>query len=262
MENNKFIEPYNEEYSKNYDEFWGNNERFKKEVEFHIECISKFVKGDLKWLDAGCGTGFFLKQMNHKNSAGFDISETMLSAAKKNYPDALFYKQHSLIQKNDDWLNSWDFISCTGQPWAYLKNLNDFELMIENFSNWLSDKGSLLIMINDSEDYLNIDTNISANDEINNYKIISKAIILDTYDNGVCHKGLIFPTFSTWLGWLEAYFDKIELFTQKIDGYSIKRRAVVCSGKKLSSENESNFFVDGIKFRKSELNNKIWQLNQ
>src|SRR4051794_568056 len=117
--------PYDEYYASLYDSIWGKNTIWKAEAKFHIQTIAELLKPDTKWLDAGCGTGFFLSQFPEVSRTGFDLSSAMLKEAQKANPSAEAFHQMNLMDDKPEWVNQWGLVTCTGQPWSYLPTLAD-----------------------------------------------------------------------------------------------------------------------------------------
>lgn len=89
-------------------------EGYKEETVKFLESIN--VAKNSKFLDVGCGTGWFLALLRRhgwKNLSGLDISPDMLAIAKEMVPDILFLE--SPIQEIDESAGGgYDVITCLG----------------------------------------------------------------------------------------------------------------------------------------------------
>src|SRR5690606_38585100 len=84
------------------------------------------------------------------------FSKAMIEEAKKRNPGVRFYHQ-SILDSNDKLENKYNFVSCTGQPWSYLTNLDELEQAAANLAKWTSDNGICMLSQLDISDLLKID---------------------------------------------------------------------------------------------------------
>lgn len=240
MNNKKFVEPYNDDYAKMYNHIWPQNPIHKDEANSHIETIKSLLTLNTRWLDAGCGTGYFLSHFSEISRAGFDLSETMIEIAKNANPGALFLDTHDLSKPNSEWNNNWDLVTCTGQPWAYLGSLELIEKSVENLWSWVSSGGKLFLTPLDIQDLFGVEVKYHfTEEEAQSVNSLMNAVI-STYNesNEVGHLNLIYPNLDQWVRWLGKFFGKIEIGTwDNVQSYSFPRRYLVCSNKKSKHDN-------------------------
>lgn len=233
---NRFVPPYNETYAELYNELWPLNPTFIKESEFHIETIKRFIAPDGSWLDTGCGTGYFLSQFRGFKRAGFDKSEPMLRKASEANPDAEFLSHHDISKPNQKWNNKWSLVTCTGQPWSYLRRIDLIETTVKNLYDWTEQVNGkciltpvdVLDMFNLRPEYVfELKKHLSTPTTMN-------AIVWSHKESETMHQheNLMYPNFDQWVRWFSIYFNQIELIQWPIEGYNIPRRCLVCSRKK------------------------------
>lgn len=229
---------YGSEYALLYDKLWIDNPVWREEMKFIQSLIAYHINIDKKWLDAGCGTGFFLKNFKGFPRAGFDLSESMLEVAKDGNEDCLFIKKHDISMPMEEWNNQWDFISCTGQPWCYLSSIQQIENVVKNIYNWLTCDGKCLLVPDDVQSAFNCLFNytfdIKSSQEAN--KQILNAIIWSFNDGYAIHKYMIYPLIDQWVRWFSVYFERIDIVSKKFDTHKIPRAYILCSKKRKTPE--------------------------
>ena len=241
----RYVPPYNEEYSQNYDERWPENKFWKEEVNFTSSLINQLLNNCSRWLDAGCGTGYYLKQFSHIYRTGFDLSETMLDIAKKNNSHTVLFKLHDISKEMNDWKNKWDLVTCTGQPWAYLENMRLIERVVKNLYDWTSDSGSCLLIPDDIQSayglsirYNFFESDYSCQDNVLN------ALIWTYIDDEFNHKYLVYPLLDQWIRWFSKYFEEIHIEYKKFKTHVEPRTYIICKRKKkLPNNDRANIFI-------------------
>jgi SAM-dependent methyltransferase len=224
---------YKGDYALKYDEMWIDNPKWRPETAYIQSIIAKNISSNIKWLDAGCGTGFFLKKFKGFQRAGFDISEDMLELAKIDNEDCLFLMKHNICEPFHDWNGKWDFISCTGQPWAYLNSINEIVNVVLNFYNWLSPSGKCLLVPDDVQIAFNINYHYNFNvEEFHNKYQVLNALVWSIKDPYSVHKYLIYPMLDQWVRWFSVYFERIDILSKKFDTHVVPRTYLICSNKR------------------------------
>jgi SAM-dependent methyltransferase len=201
--------PYDEYYASIYNDVWGKSDKWKAEANFHIETIEKFIKPGTKWLDAGCGTGYFLSHFPDVYRGGFDLSTAMLSEARKANPSAQFLEEMNLIDIRRDWENKWNLVTCTGQPWSYFRTLEEIEKTVENLSKWTTKDGYCILTPIDISDFLG--------EQVPNY--FNEALIPSgspiitgihwTYNDLNIVDNCLSPNLDQWVRWFSKWCKKI-----------------------------------------------------
>jgi SAM-dependent methyltransferase len=227
--------PYGENYASQYNNIWGNSEKWGAEAKFHIETISSFIKADTRWLDAGCGTGYFLSHFPDVYRAGFDLSPFMLSEARKANPNAQFFQEMNLLDNKPEWENSWNLVTCTGQPWSYFKTLEEIEQTVENLSKFTSKDGVCILTPIDISDFIGYHVPVFFNEKDipNEVPVITAVNWIYKELEDVEHQCL-YPNLDQWVRWFSKYFYKIEIIQWPHEPafLVIPRRVIVCSEKR------------------------------
>ncbi len=152
MNKSDVLNIFSENYAKEYNERFLLEPFSKVSSDFELSVLKELISSESKWLDVGCGTGYFLSHFPNIKRAGFDISPFMLEEAKRANPDAIFLEEGDCRNEYPEWNEQWTLVSCIWQPYTYFDSFSEFEILIDNMINWLSVGGDLFIPILDMED--------------------------------------------------------------------------------------------------------------
>ncbi|MEZ4804749.1 MAG: class I SAM-dependent methyltransferase [Bacteroidia bacterium] len=153
MKKNNLIEIYNREYVNKYNEKYLTNPFSKISLNFELDILKSLINTDSKWLDVGCGTGYYLSQFPGLERAGLDISPEMIKEAREVNPDALYIREGDFRNDIPEWHNTWSLISCMWYPYSYLDTMEELERTVHNLVKWLSIGGDLFLPVADLEDF-------------------------------------------------------------------------------------------------------------
>lgn len=114
--------------------------------ELWIDVIHHYTGDAASVLDAGCGTGRILKQLNIKEKYGFDISQDMIAYAQRQIAreDMHLSVQNMLSFKYE---RTFDAIIATNDVINYLKNKSEVSQVLENVSHHLNPGGVFIFDI-------------------------------------------------------------------------------------------------------------------
>ncbi|MEZ5346257.1 MAG: class I SAM-dependent methyltransferase [Pyrinomonadaceae bacterium] len=144
---------FSAEYAKEYNDRFLLEPLSKVNSDFELSVLKELLSPQTKWLDVGCGTGYFLSQFPDIKRAGLDISPFMLEEAKRANPNAIFFKEGDCRKEYPEWNAEWNLVSCMWLPYTYFDSFSEFETLTTNMINWLSDGGDLLLPVMDIEDF-------------------------------------------------------------------------------------------------------------
>ena len=127
-----------------YDQIYLKRKDYKRESEIVQNIIKRFgPKPSKTLLDVGCGTGEHLKYLSgHFLCTGLDISEEMISKAKKKVPNAKFIVANMRDFKLQD---KFDVITCLFSSIGYVQNQRNLVKTLRNFHDHLNDHGLTLV---------------------------------------------------------------------------------------------------------------------
>jgi len=229
---------YNEQYASVYNGVWWETDMWKPAGDFHISTLASLLKTSKNWLDVGCGTGYFLSKFPEVERFGLDLSPDMLDKARVANPGAEFFHQ-SMTEKNESLEGRFDLVSCTGQPWLYLSDMDAIERAVIRMAEWTSPTGTCMLAPFDLFDVLGMDLPADFYD-------ISTTITRDTtptplgfiwtykeFDGN--YYSLLSPNLDQWVRWFSVFFRRVEiLFRSDVPRGSLQalRRIILCSEKR------------------------------
>lgn len=143
---------FDEGYAADYNEKFIFAEWPKHGADFEASVLSDLIDDETRWLDVGCGTGYFLSLFPGVARAGLDISPAMLDQARAANPDALFLREGSFLEDAPEWHGAWSLVSCIWQPYHYVQSIREVEQLVENMARWTAPGGACFIPILDLED--------------------------------------------------------------------------------------------------------------
>ena len=117
-----------------------------------LEAIGRRVTNSSRWLDVGCGTGYFLSHFPGVQRAGIDLSPSMLAKARVANPDALFFREADFRDNENQWQDEWTIVTCTGEPYSYVESMKEIETLVANLACWTSPAGMCLLAVQDVTD--------------------------------------------------------------------------------------------------------------
>lgn len=120
------------------------NENNKNIKQSFIEVADEVALKPFKTLaDVGCATGAFPNYLKSRfpnaEISGIDYLETLLSKARKDFPDIIF--QQGDVTNNASITEKFDVITMLG----VLSMFDDYKMVLDNVLSWLNPKGRLII---------------------------------------------------------------------------------------------------------------------
>ena len=228
---------YGPMYAQRYEDTWQNADVWAPEAVHHVTTLGELLVGVDRWLDVGCGTGYFLSQFPGVARAGIDLSPAMLERARANNPDALFFREGDISVDVPEWHDEWDLVTSTGQAWGYLATMAEIAQVARNMAGWTAPGGTLMLQAPDLMDLtgLRIPYHFAPERPPANTNVITAAV-WTCYEEDVIHQNLIWPSLDQWVQWLAPHFEAIDLFRWPHDPpppyLSVPRCVLVATGKR------------------------------
>jgi SAM-dependent methyltransferase len=130
-------------FAKFYDQAMGNRENTAEQINQFIKAVNPQAK---TLLELGCGTGGVLKHLaKNYQVSGLDLSDGMLTIAKKQLTKVNFYHQSMVDFKITE---HFDVIICIFDSINHLTKWNDWKKVFKNAHHHLTDNGIFIFDIN------------------------------------------------------------------------------------------------------------------
>lgn len=231
---------YGKSYAEGYAALWQDDDAWQPETRNHLASIAGLVGPGRRWLDVGCGTGYFLSKFPGVERAGTDLSPSMLDEARAANPDALFFREGDFRDDVPEWHDQWDVVTCTGQPWSYLKTIEEFHLLVENLARWTAPDGVCFVPLLDLADLTGISTPYPPINEprVLGELVVTGAIWSSNDVGGGVHRNMLAPALGYWLELFSEHFHRVEVvrWPHEPTFLPIARRNVLASGKRRPGE--------------------------
>lgn len=230
---------YGGSYAAGYEQTWQHHGAWQAEARLYVQSLGEQIQDGTRWLDVGCGTGWFLGQFPGVARAGVDLSPDMLRQAKVNNPDALFFRQGDIRDDVPEWHDAWDLVSSTGQAWGYVDTIDEVEQVARNMARWTAPNGMLFVQPPDIADLTGcqIPYNFTGEAYPNDTAAIT-GIVWTYHDEGGIHANQVYPSLDVWVRWLAQWFRRVEVATWPHDPPSLRvpRKLVLASQKRLDGD--------------------------
>lgn len=226
---------YDSNYASEYNERYLLNPFSKTSSFTELSILKQLINNNTKWLDLGCGTGYFLSEFPGISRAGLDISPKMLETAKAVNSDALFFREGDFRQEVPEWNNNWSLVTCMWGAYCYVDSVREAENVIENITNWTKTGGSVFLPVLDLED-VRPNTRIEYEHHVPAY---GGTIAITSFtwswqeENGTFHQHLVSPPAEHFIKLMQPHFDNIEVvrYPPYMTGW-VSRKAILAMGKR------------------------------
>lgn len=230
-------ELYDATHADRYEQTWQLSDVWSRESVHYVRSIGEHLHEGSRWLDVGCGTGYFLSRFPDVERAGIDLSPAMLARARANNPGDVELREGDIAVDIEEWHGQWDLVTSTGQAWGYLSSMEEIEQAARNMAAWTREGGVLLVQPADLTDLTGhrLDYDFSGEPPAPNTTIVTGAI-WTYYEEDDVHWNQIWPSLDQWVNWLAHDFEKIEIANWPHDPpppyLAYPRRILVASGKR------------------------------
>ncbi|MFD2784718.1 class I SAM-dependent methyltransferase [Hymenobacter rubripertinctus] len=239
MKSTDVLEVYDAEYAADY------NDRFlllpgaRSNTDADLALLRQQLGPSARWLDIGCGTGYFLSQFPGVARAGYDLSAAMLARAQAASPDALFFRQGDFRNEVPEWRAQWSLVTCMWSAYSYCETVKEVEQVVANMITWTRPEGAIFIPILDLEE-LRATPVLYHTDSAGMYPgdfwITGCTWSWNEGDTGKTHHHLIAPQIEHFVRLLAPYFDKVEVVRHPAPAGGNPRRAVLATRRRAAPD--------------------------
>lgn len=139
---------YDDEYAASYDEKFLDSPLCRSGTEHQLELLKQFLADGGTWLDAACGTGYFLRHFPHIERAGIDISPAMIHRAREGNP-GIPLLLHDFREPLLSWESRWDLVTCMWYAYGLVSTMDELDKVIRNMWSWTSPSGTCFVPLGD-----------------------------------------------------------------------------------------------------------------
>lgn len=228
MKADEVVRLYDDAYASAYDERFLLNDLDRESSDFEAELLRDLLTDGARWLDVGCGTGYFLSKFPGVARAGLDLSPAMLDVARARNPDALELRRGDFREPVAEWNRAWTLVSCMWAAFSYVDTIRELEQLVLNMTAWTSPGGTVLIP---TLELPHLGESVPFSHRVQHYggRVFVNGYTWSWEDTAGekqhCH--MILPHTEQFISWLAPYFDRIELVA-----YPSGRRAVLATGRR------------------------------
>jgi SAM-dependent methyltransferase len=234
------LEVYDDEYAAAYDDRFLLAAWPKQGADFEADVLRGLLRDGSRWLDVGCGTGYFLSLFPEVSRAGIDLSPSMLERARAANPDALFFEERDFREDVPEWRGAWSVVSCMWTAYNYVQSVLEVEQLVANMVRWTEPGGAVFIPVMDLED-IRPHTVLPYEEHPDVWGgTIALTSITWTWDEpgtGKRHEHLVAPHVGHFVRLLERDFTTVEVVRYPLfmPGF-VSRKAVVATGRREPGE--------------------------
>jgi SAM-dependent methyltransferase len=219
---------YDAEYARAYDGRFLLGAANESNSAFELDLIAGLLGEGARWLDLGCGSGWFLSRFPGVARAGLDLSPAMVAEARSRNPDALFVRQGDFRDPVPEWEGAWTLVSCMWAPYSYLDTIGEVGTLVSNMAAWTAPGGAVLLPVLDLP-YLG-----DAIPHAHEVEHFGGTVTIDGYvwswedrSGGKRHERMILPHPARLVEWLAPHFGCVRVLR-----YPNGRRAVLATGRR------------------------------
>jgi SAM-dependent methyltransferase len=225
---------YDYTYANDYNERYLSNPFSKVTTDTELNVLKSIIHPSARWLDLGCGTGYFLSQFPGIQRAGLDVSPEMIKLAGESNPDALFFKQGDFRQDHAEWLGAWTLVTCMWGAYCYVDTVQEAEQVIQNMIRWTQTEGTIFLPVIDFADVRPfLETPYEQVLDILGGVVAITSITWTWEENGKIHEHLVSPHIEHIVNQLKPFFNKIEIL--RYPPYKenwVSRKAILATGRR------------------------------
>jgi SAM-dependent methyltransferase len=238
---------YDQPYAEAYDQRFLLDAWPKQGAEFELEIIRRCLPKGSRWLDVGCGTGWFLSKVPNVERAGLDLSPAMVARSREANPGASFIEERSFLDDEPSWHGQWDLVTCLWQPYNYVDDVTQVELLLKNMAGWTKPGGAVFIPVVDLEDIRpHVDVPYEVEPDVWGGTIALTSITWTWHEPGTgkVHQHLVAPQAGHFVRVLSTWFRKVEVLRYPpTEPGGVPRKAILATERRGSDDDGADAVV-------------------
>ncbi len=233
-------------YAKDYNELWHLGGEWAGETGHHLDTLRSLIGPDTRWLDVGCGSGFYLSQFPGVVRGGLDLTPEMLAEAASGSPDAEVFRQGDMRDDVEEWHDSWDLVTSTGQAWTYVDTVGEVHTVADNMARWTAPGGKVFVQVVDLLDFADATLPYNWTGERAPYETFVSGTVWSTWDGEKIHEDMIAPSLDLWVQWFSKHFKRIEIirWPHWPAVVRVPRRSILASEKRAAGDDGPTVVIE------------------
>ena len=226
---------YDSSYAASYDQKFLETAPIDADTGYQLELLRSMLTPGVRWLDAACGTGYFLARFPESARAGLDISPAMLEIARERNP-GVELRRHDFRHPLAEWQRSFDLVSCMWYAYCLVDSFDEVAGVLANLADWTADGGRLFVPLADPD----LIARTTLPDRLpygpTGGDIRIEGIVWSFVDEEGTkhHRNLVSPSIAWMREEIGRYFDSVEtLEFPPVNEFVGRRPALIASGKRI-----------------------------
>ncbi|AHJ97181.1 methyltransferase domain-containing protein [Hymenobacter swuensis] len=240
MKTTDVLQVYDAGYAADYDNRFLLLPDIRSNTEADLTVLRGVLGPDARWLDIGCGTGYFLSKFPGVARAGYDLSAAMLAQAQTASPDALFFREGDFRDPVPEWRAQWSLVTCMWSAYSYCETVKEVEQVVANMVEWTRPGGAIFIPVLDLEEMRGTSVlyhTDSAGIYPGDFWITGITWSWAESETGKTHHHLIAPHLEHFIRLLAPHFERVEVVSHPpVTPGGPARRAVLATGRHAGPE--------------------------
>jgi SAM-dependent methyltransferase len=199
-----------------------------------IKLLGELLKPESRWLDAACGTGYFLRQFPNLRRTGLDLSPAMLQVARDGNPDVELI-EHDFQVPIPAWADRFDLVSCMWYAYSLVDTVAALSLVVDNLTSWTAPGGTCFVPLSDPVLITGVDLPYRRPDPNAEGEVTVTGILWSYSEEGgrKRHAHLVAPHVDFMVEMFQSRFEKVDLvrYPPTFPGWT-GRPAIIATQKK------------------------------
>jgi SAM-dependent methyltransferase len=221
---------YNARYAATYDETFLHSEHYEEATAFELAWLRDHMPRAGTWLDAACGTGWFLSQFPDAERCGLDLSPAMLDIARTRNPNVLLLEA-DFREPQPSLESRFELVTLMWWAYCYAGSLAAIRNVVANVAAWTRPGGSCFVPMCDPAEL----AQVPLPNQLGGTEIT--AVVWNWTDErcGTVHENLLAPHRDVFMRMFEPHFAAVEVLDYprfRADAVGGTRRAVWAHGRR------------------------------
>jgi len=201
---------YDRPYAAAYEAKFLESEITTEGAQYELSLLRSFLTPQSKWLDAACGTGYFLRRFPEIDRVGLDISPAMIERAQAANP-GIDVVQHDFRRPIPQWRDRFDLVSCMWYAYSLVDTVDELSQVIGNFADWTSPGGRCFMPLSDPSLIAGVQLPYRKTSPYGKLSITGILWCFYEEDGTKVHRHLVAPNVEFIVEQFEVFFEKVDV---------------------------------------------------